>query len=243
MKQEHSKSAAPSDDEQLTTRHDYNRWMSEKNLGARWVRFWFSPKRTLFLNTPVRKLPDLLSLKKTDKVLDIGCGYGGLLLYLKSRVGFTAVMEGLDCSDTMVRLATDEVRKRGLAGQITIRQGVATTLPYPDSSLDVVLSTYVLKHLSGASCQEMFAEVMRVLKPGGKFCLWEAGPSRYPFLEVFNLKLMKMGGVSVVHLRTAEQLREDLAQAGFSELQPYGDGPYYYYPPLPRIGFIATRPL
>ena len=242
MKKDVSESAVNSNNEELTTARDYNKWMAQGTMGARWVRFWFSPKRILFLNTPARKLPDLLALKPTDKVLDIGCGYGGLLIYLKGKVGITEVMEGLDCSDVMVKLATEEVHQRGLDADIKIRQGVATRLPYPDGTFDVILSTYVLKHLSDASCREMYAEVMRVLKPGGRFCLWEAGPSRYNFMEVFNLKLLKIG-VTVVHMRTAQQLQDALTAAGFCKLQPYGDGPYYYYPPLPRIGFIATRPL
>jgi len=229
-------------DEELTTADDYNRWLAQDTFGARWVRFWFAPKQTLFLNTPARKLPGLLSLTPEDKVLDIGCGYGGLLIYLKRRVGFTEVMEGLDSSGLMVTRARTEMLRRGLDSTINIRQGMATKLPYPDGSLDVVLSTYVIKHLSDESLLEMFREVRRVLKPGGRFCLWEAAPSKNIYMQVFNLKLLKMG-VSTTYLRTSEQLRERLESAGFSGLQPYGHGPYYYYPPLPRVGFIARRPL
>jgi cyclopropane fatty-acyl-phospholipid synthase-like methyltransferase len=229
-------------DEQTTTAHDYNRWLAQNTFGARWVRFWFAPKQTLFLNTPARKLPGLLSLTSEDKVLDIGSGYGGLLIYLNRKVGFTQVMEGLDCSTLMVERAQVEMQKRGLESRISIRQGLATKLPYPDGTFDVVLSTYVIKHLSDKLSQEMFGEVMRVLKPGGRFCLWEAAPSRNIYLQVLNLKLLKMG-VSTAYLRTSEQLKECLESAGFFDLQPYGHGPYYYYPPLPRVGFIARRPL
>ncbi|MDA8430406.1 MAG: class I SAM-dependent methyltransferase [Geobacteraceae bacterium] len=229
-------------DEQITTANDYNRWLAQNTFGARWVRFWFAPKQTIFLNTPARKLPGLLDLTTENKVLDIGCGYGGLLIYLNRRVGFTQVMEGLDCSGLMVERAQREMQKRGLDSRIHIRQGLATKLPYPDGTFDVVLSTYVIKHLSDRSSQEMLAEVMRVLKPGGRFCLWEAAPSRNFYLQVFNLKLLKMG-VSTAYLRTEGQLRECLESAGFTDLEPYGHGPYYYYPPLPRVGFIARRPL
>jgi ubiquinone/menaquinone biosynthesis C-methylase UbiE len=228
-------------DDQLTTANDYNSWLAQNTFGAWWVRFWFAPKQTLFLNTPARKLPELLSLTPAKKVLDVGCGYGGLLIYLNRRVGFTQVMEGLDCSTLMVKLAQSEMRNRGLDSLIRIRQGLATKLPYPDGTFDVVLSTYVIKHLSDRLSREMFGEVMRVLKPGGHFCLWEAAPSRNVFLQVLNLKLLKLG-VSTAYLRTAGQLRECLESAGFSDLQPYGHGLYYYYPPLPRVGFIARRP-
>jgi ubiquinone/menaquinone biosynthesis C-methylase UbiE len=229
-------------DEQISTANDYDQWLGQNSFGARWVRFWFAPKQTILLNTPACKLPGLLSLKASDKVLDIGCGYGGLLIYLKRKVGFEKSMEGLDCSELMVARATAEMKQRGLDSDINIRQGVATKLPYPDNSFDVVLSTYVIKHLSDELAKEMLGEVMRVLKPGGRFCLWEAAPSKNRYLQVFNLKLLKMG-VSTAYLRTTEELRDCLEAAGFSDLKPYGHGPYYYYPPLPRVGFIARKPL
>ncbi|MFZ3207715.1 MAG: class I SAM-dependent methyltransferase [Geobacteraceae bacterium] len=229
-------------DEQLTTAHDYDTWLAQNKFGAWWVRFWFAPERTLFLNTPARKLPELLSLTNRDKILDIGCGYGGLLIYLNRRVRFTEVLEGLDCSALMVKRAQKAMDNRDLNTYIRIRNGFATRLPYSDGIFDVVLSTYVIKHLSDEHFMKMLQEVMRVLKPGGRFCLWEAAPSRNIYLQVLNLKLLKMG-VSTAYLRTAEQLQECLEKAGFSDLQPYGHGPYYYYPPLPRVGFIARRPL
>lgn len=229
-------------DEQLVTARDYDRWFAQDTLAARWVRFWFAPNQTLYLNTPARRLPRLLSLKPEDKLLDIGCGYGGLLIYLNHRVGFTQVMEGLDCSSLMVERAREEFRSRGLESNVNIRQGLATRLPYSDATFDVIVSTYVIKHLSDELLGRMLSEVRRVLKPGGRFCVWEAAPARNPYLHSFNMKLLKLG-VSTAHLRPSEQLRFLLESAGFRDLKPYGHGFYYYYPPLPRVGFIAVRPL
>ena len=228
-------------DDQLATAHDYDRWLAQDSLSARWINFWLSPKRTFCMNTPARKLPAALALKSTDKVLDVGCGYGGLLLYLRKRGGVTAAMEGIDCSQRMVDRARREIGVRGLDDVIHMRQGWATDLPYSDGSFDVVLCTFVVKHLSDALFMQMLREVTRVLKPGGRFCVWEAGPSRYAFMQVWNLKLLRLG-VSVLHLRAVDELRGLLEKAGFRDLQPCGHGLYYFYPPLPRVGFIARRP-
>ncbi len=210
---------------------------------ARWMRFWLAPQRTVWLNTPVRWLSDALALRPTSRVLDIGCGYGGVLIYLRRKVGITEPMDGLDCSQLMVERGREEIRSRGLQAAIRLRQGVATALPYPDASRDVVLCTYVIKHLSDPLLRQMLLEVRRVLKPGGRLCLWEAGPSRYAFMQVWNMKLLRRDWESPVRLRTMEELRCLLVEAGFTGIRPYGNGLYYYYPPLPRVGFIVQTPV
>ena len=106
----------------------------------------------------------------------------------------------------------------------------------------MVLNTYVIKHLSDAPLAAMLKEVLRVLKPGGSFCVWEAAPSHFNFMQVWNMRLLQMG-VSLVSLRTDAQIRALLDSAGFTALQPYGQGHFYfYYPPLRRTGFIARKP-
>lgn len=229
--------------DELETARSYDAWLSQDTLVAHWMRFWLAPPRTVWLNTPVRWLPDALSLRPSDRVLDIGCGYGGVLIYLQRRVGITETMEGLDCSPLMVERGRKEVLSRGLQDAINLRQGVATVLPYPDASRDVVLCTYVIKHLPDALLRQMLLEVRRVLKPGGRLCLWEAAPSRYPFMQSLNMKLLQKGWTSFVRLRTMEEVRNFLEEAGFTGLRPYGNGLYYYYPPLPRVGFIAFKPM
>ena len=229
-------------DDELETARNYDTWLSQDTLMARWMRFWLAPQRTVWLNTPVRWLSDALALRPASRVLDVGCGYGGVLIYLRRRVGITEPMDGLDCSHLMVERGREEIRSRGLQDAIRLRHGVATALPYPDASLDVVLCTYVVKHLADPLFRQMLREIRRVLKPGGRLCLWEAGPSRYAFMQVWNMRLLKKGWTPPIYLRTMEELRSFLAEAGFTGLRPYGNGLYYYYPPLPRVGFIASSP-
>ncbi len=67
-------------DEQDKTAGDYDRWMNKKSFIGRWMRYWFSPGSVIFVNTPALKIPSRLSLSSSDKILDIGCGYGSLLI-------------------------------------------------------------------------------------------------------------------------------------------------------------------
>lgn len=232
-----------SQQEQQVTAREYDQWLSRYSLSACWIRFWFAPERTLWLNTQLPRLPGAIAMKAADRVLDIGCGYGGLLIYLQRKIrgkNWTIPLEGIDSSPQMIQRAGREIRRRGLDQVIHVRQGLATQLAFESNSFDVVISAYVIKHLSDGSFRKMLQEVRRVLRPGGRICLWEAGPSRFGFMNVWNLKLLK-SGVSVIHLRSADEIRRIMEEEGFEIQKPFGPGFYYYYPPLPRVGFIASK--
>jgi ubiquinone/menaquinone biosynthesis C-methylase UbiE len=227
-------------DEQDKTAEDYDRCMNKKSFIGRWMRYWFSPGRVIFVNTPARKLPSRLSLSSSDKILDVGCGYGSLLIYLHEKIDFRNRIEGIDVSPVMVELAKKELHKKGLENKIAIKIGRGTDLPYPDKTFDIVLSTYVVKHLCDDSLLLMLKEVLRVLKKGGYFCFWEAAPSRINALDKINRKLLS-SEVSTVHLRSSEDLHKVMKKAGFSSLERFGHAPYLYYPVMPRAGFIAAK--
>ena len=240
-----SPSFIPHCDEQRFTACEYDRWLSRNTLSARWVRFWFSPRRILWLNTPITTLPQAAGISPSDRILDIGCGYGGVLLYLRRILGgvpgAASGWEGLDNSSLMVQRAREEIRQRGLEKDIRVTEGIATQLPYGDGTFDVILCGYMVKHLSDGRLRDMIREAKRVMKPGGRLCVWEAIPSRFAFMNVWNLKLLRVG-VSVIHMRTAKEIRVLLEEEGFVIRRPFGHGLYYFYPPLPRAGFIAVRP-
>lgn len=227
-------------DEQDKTAWDYDRWMNKKSFIGRWMRYWFSPGRVIFVNTPALKLPSKLSLSCSDKILDIGCGYGSLLIYLHEKIGFRNKIEGIDVSPVMVGLAKKELQKKGLEKKIAIKIGRGTDLPYPDKTFNIVLSTYVVKHLCDDSLLLMLKEVLRVLKKGGYFCFWEAAPSRINALDKINRKLLS-SEVSTIHLRSSEELHQIMEETGFHNIERFGHAPYLYYPFLPRVGFIAVK--
>jgi ubiquinone/menaquinone biosynthesis C-methylase UbiE len=88
------------------------------------------------------------------EVLEVGCGTG-LILEKLARVGQRA--EGVDLSPGML----EHARRRGL----TVREGSATELPYPDASFDVAVSFKVLAHVP--DIERALGEMARVCRPGG----------------------------------------------------------------------------
>ncbi len=91
-------------------------------------------------------------------VLEIGCGTG---LILKEIAPFARQAVGVDISRGML----DHARRRGLS----VVEGSATDLPFPDNSFDTIYSFKVLAHVE--DIRRAMSEVSRVLRPGGRAAL------------------------------------------------------------------------
>jgi ubiquinone/menaquinone biosynthesis C-methylase UbiE len=107
-------------------------------------------------------------LRPTTRVLDLGCGRGGVMERLHAQAGFVA---GLDPDMRSLR----EHR----APALTLSGGWAERLPYAESSFDLVCCSWVLEHLSDPA--QALAEVARVLTIGGRFVFLTPN-ARHPLL-------------------------------------------------------------
>ena len=93
-------------------------------------------------------------------------------------------VSGVDLTGEFVRIAETLTQLTGLVGRVDYRQGSALDLPFEDTSFDVVWSQNVAMNIADRG--RFYAEMHRVLKPGGKLGLQEvaAGPGGAPLLEV-----------------------------------------------------------
>jgi SAM-dependent methyltransferase len=110
----------------------------------------------------------LARLKEGETVLDLGSGAGFDCFLASKEVGPKGKVIGVDMTPDMVERA----RRAGEAGgyhNVEFRLGEIEALPVPDDSVDAVISNCVL-NLSPAR-DRVFAEVMRVLKPGGRIMI------------------------------------------------------------------------
>jgi arsenite methyltransferase len=99
-------------------------------------------------------------------VVDIGCGAGMDLLLAAQAVGPAGHAIGIDMTEAMAERARAGARALGLS-LVEVRIGDALDLPVDSASVDVVISNGVLNLTPDK--QQAFAEVYRVLKPGGQF--------------------------------------------------------------------------
>lgn len=106
--------------------------------------------------------------KPGEVVLDLGSG-GGFDSFLAARaVGPEGRVIGVDMTDEMLELATENARKTGL-DNVEFRKGVIEHLPVEDESVDIVISNCVINLATDK--EQVFREVRRVLRPGGRMVI------------------------------------------------------------------------
>ncbi len=107
-----------------------------------------------------------LELRPGEAVLDVGVGPGLLLRDLALSVGTGGKAVGLDMSAPMIDIA--KRRCEGLT-QVSIEQGDAMKLPFPDASFDVAVSTQVYEYVPDMALA--LRDLYRVMKPGGRILI------------------------------------------------------------------------
>jgi len=110
----------------------------------------------------------IASMVAGETVVDIGCGAGMDLLLAARRVGPGGHAIGIDMTEAMRDRARGSAEAAGLTN-VEVRQADATALPFPDASVDVVISNGVLNLVPEK--EKAFAEIYRVLRPGGRLQL------------------------------------------------------------------------
>ncbi|MCL5776145.1 class I SAM-dependent methyltransferase [Limibaculum sp. FT325] len=148
-------------------------------------------------------------------VLDIGSGLGGVDVLLVETHGAAQVV-GIDVEEQLVAAARGLIAEKGLGERIRLELVEPGALPFDDVSFDVVFSKDAMVHIPDK--QALYSEVLRVLKPGGRFIaadwLWAAGAEQSP---VVNAWLSK-GPLSFAFTTPAEAA-ETMRRAGFRDVK------------------------
>jgi ubiquinone/menaquinone biosynthesis C-methylase UbiE len=157
-----------------------------------------------------RALGDQLDLPGGAHVLDVGCGIGGPARCFASERGWK--VEGVDLTAEYVEVATALSRRVGV--EVAFRQASATSLPFADASFDGAYMLHVGMNLPDK--RAVFAEVRRVLKPGGLFAIYDA------MLQgdgVFAYPVPWSAEPATNHIATPDAYKAALSTAGFAVIR------------------------
>ena len=155
----------------------------------------------------------IASLKEGETVLDLGSG-GGFDCFLAARqVGDKGRIIGVDMTPEMISKARENTQK-GNFENVEFRLGEIEHLPVSDNSIDVVISNCVI-NLSPDK-QQVYREIARVLKPGGRIAISDVVAVRELPRSVREDLDAYAGCVSGAAL--VRQIEQWLTEAGMSEV-------------------------
>jgi ubiquinone/menaquinone biosynthesis C-methylase UbiE len=160
-------------------------------------------------------------------VCDAGCGTGTFALALagalaasagagsRGGAGEHAGVVGVDGDAAVLERA----RAKDPGATVDWREGRAEALPLPGASVDRVVLSLVLHHLSPVTQDAALREALRVLRPGGRLHVADWGPPRDPAMRVAFRALQMFDGVQNTAPLAAGRLPAMLGQAGFADVR------------------------
>jgi len=188
-----------------------------------------------------------LGLRGGETVLDVCTGTADLAIASATASPAAAAVVGVDFAGQMLRLGREKLARRGLEECVRLVQGDATRLPLASASVDAVTVAFGIRNVERPDAA--FADVYRVLRPGGRFAFLEFGVPRLPvvrqaYLAYFRRVLPRLGSLvsghasayaylpsSVGSFPEPEEVVASLTATGFSQVRadPLSLGIVYLY--------------
>lgn len=159
-----------------------------------------------------KELAAELGLQPGQAVLDVGSGLGGPARFLAGVHGLRVT--GIDLTPSFVEISAYLSQRAGLSAKLTFQQGDATELPFDDGSFDAVWTQHVAMNIADKA--KLYRGIYRVLKPGGRFALYDPiQGSEQPIF--YPTPWARDAGTSFVAAET--ELLDLLAGAGFAQIE------------------------
>ncbi len=163
-----------------------------------------------------KALVDQAKLTTGMSVLDLASGTGTLAIIIKRKFPDVDVV-GVDGDPRILQIANAKSESANV--KIEFDQGLATQLPYADSSYDRVFSTLFFHHLGTSDKARAFAEIFRVLKPGGQLHVADWGKPTNFLMRLLFYPIQWLDGFANTKDNVEGQLPNIIQHSGFNDVQ------------------------
>lgn len=117
-------------------------------------------------------------------VLDVATGTADLAMLLARRLP-NAHIVGIDCSEKMLALGKEKVRRKQLEGHVDLQWGDVAGLPFQEGSFDAVTVAFGVRNF--AQLEQGLSEIQRVTRPQGLVTILEFSlPERFPVKQLYR---------------------------------------------------------
>lgn len=125
---------------------------------------------------------NIISKDNPKRIIDIATGTGDLAIAIARRIP-SARITGLDLSEGMVAIGQRKVGEAGLSSRINLMTGDCLAMPFDDASADAITVAYGVRNFE--HLDRGYAEMLRVLRPGGLLCVVELSTPVNPLVKPF----------------------------------------------------------
>jgi len=176
---------------------------------------------------------------RPERVMDICCGTGDMMLHLAQLATRNVEIIGVDFSEAMLKVARYKAEARGLDNKVVLKASDAANLPYANGYFDAITISFGFRNLTyrNPMCNNYISEIQRVIRPGGTFFIVETcQPPITPIRILYHFYLKKFSskigalisgqkgaykylGTSAANYYNATQVSQLLTGAGFSHVE------------------------
>lgn len=167
-----------------------------------------------FKSALVRQIEEEFPSRRVVSILDVGCGTGTLLLKLcksNSQAG-SLELHGIDADSRALGIARQKLDRA-----ITLEKALAQKLPFPDASMDVVMSSLFFHHLTTSQKREVLREIRRVLRPGGTLHVADWGKPSNILMRFAFVAVQLLDGFETTQDSVTGILPQLMSEEGFAD--------------------------